>query len=51
MSMNDIAKEIERDWSYVRIINRASHTQFSNAAGNAFDPRNESQFLINCFYS
>lgn len=34
MSMNDIASEIKKDWSYVRIINRATHTQFSNSAGN-----------------
>lgn len=33
-SMNDIADEIGKDFSYVRIINRATHTQFSNTAGN-----------------
>ena len=34
LTMNDIASEINSDWSYVRIVNRVTHTQFSNAAGN-----------------
>lgn len=41
-SMNDIASEIKSDWSYVRIINRATHTEFSNTAGNGHDPRSDS---------
>lgn len=49
--MNDIANEIEKDWNYVRIINRATHTQFSNTAGNEFDPQSEShayQYVFIC---
>lgn len=34
LTMNDIASEIKSDWNYVRIVNRVTHTQFSNAAGN-----------------
>lgn len=36
LSMSDIATEIKSDWAYVRIVNRVTHTQFSNAAGNQF---------------
>lgn len=34
MSMMEIADEIKSNWSSVSIINKATHTQFSNFAGH-----------------
>lgn len=33
-SINDVADEMRGNWSSLQIVNRATHTQFSNAVGN-----------------
>lgn len=37
MSMNDIADEIQKNWTSLEIINKATHSFFSNIAGDNLD--------------
>jgi Leucine-rich repeat (LRR) protein len=48
--MNDIADEIKSNWLSIKIVNKATHTHFSNVAGNfSHYQRDLGHLIINSF--